>query len=254
MPIVIQTQKVPPKATLDKQIAERKAAKQAKKAAEKHHKKRREATTESYLFGSELFEPIAKKEKEIVIKFGERFTLNRTRISLDGKFAFRQMDDFHFEFFYLTEPILEYEDDFEIIPSEKYWLFDRLTIEEVEDLAIRICRAEFASEKEKVLAEIVKLEKERHLELEKADEEFLKAAEEEENERERQNITANLFDLAEQTSGFSEKEQEKNEISDKVEKKEESVIPKLAKKEIELPIEKLEEKRSIFIPTFRKVN
>jgi hypothetical protein len=251
MPIVIQTQKVPPKATLDKQIAERKAAKQAKKAANKTIRKRKEAANESYLFGSELFEPIIKKEKEIVIKFGERFTLNRTRISLDGKFAFRQKDNFHFEFFYLTEPILEYEDDFEIMPSEKYWLFDRLTIEEVEDLAIKICRAEFASEKEKMLAEIRELEKERREELDKADEEFLKN-EEEENERERQNITANLFDLTEQTSGFIEQEQKESEISDKIEEKEENAIPKLAKKENESSIE--EKKTNIFIPTFRKVN
>lgn len=247
------TQKVPAQAVLDKQKEQAKLAKKAAKALKTAVRKKREATAESILFGSELFEPIARKEREIVINFGERFTNNRTRVSLCGKFAFRQTNEFFFELFYLTEPLLEYENDLILAPDEKYWLFDKLTIEELEDLIIKICRAEFSDEKAKLLEELKKQDKERQLELDKADEEFLKE-EEKENEREQQDITANLFDFTIETSRFLAETEEKVEISNEKQEEKENSIPAIAKKKARFPVEEKEEKTGLFTPIFRKVN
>lgn len=168
MPFTLGTKKVEPPSAKKQKKAEAKA-KEAKKEA--LYKRRKES--EALLFGSELFEPIAKKEKEVIIHFPENCTNEGIYISKCGKFGYQHCQSgFFFNLFYFTDAILDWNADLVIIPSETIWLFDCLTPEELEDLAIRLRRAEYAEEKKKVLEEIKELERQRKEELDKADAEF----------------------------------------------------------------------------------
>lgn len=170
MPFIIGTKPiVPSEAQVKKQ--KRSAAKDKEKKKEALYKRRKES--EALLFGSELFEPIVKKEKEIIIHFPETHTDEGIYISKCGKFGYRaSSNSFYFDLFYFTTAILEFEASLVIIPSDENWLFDNLTPAELEDIAIRLRRAEYAEERNKALEEIRRIEKERREELDKADAEF----------------------------------------------------------------------------------
>jgi len=170
MPFTIGTKPITPS-----QNAAKKQKRTEKKAKEKKegelYKRRKES--EAFLFGSELFEPIVKKEKEIAIHFPETHTDEGIYISKCGKFGYRKANsDFYFDLFYFITPILEFEATLVIVPSDEVWLFDNLNPHELEDLAIRLKRAEFAEEKKKALEEIKRIEKERREELDRVDVEF----------------------------------------------------------------------------------
>jgi|SRR6185295_4832003 len=178
MPFTIGTKPiVPSQNEVKKQKrAERKAKDRKQEAL---YKRRKES--EALLFGSELFEPIVKKEREIIIHFPETCTDEGIYISKCGKFGYRKANsDFYFDLFYFISPILEFESTLVIIPSDEIWLFDSLNPHELEDLAIRLKRAEYADEKRKALEEIKKIEKERREELDRIDAEFEAEQEKEE--------------------------------------------------------------------------
>lgn len=168
MPFTLGTKKVEPPSVKKQKKAEAKA----KEAKDKMLYKRRKES-EALLFGSELFEPIIKKEKEVIIHFPENCTNEGIFISKCGKFGYQHCQNgFFFNLFYFIDAILDWSADLVIIPSETIWIFDSLTPEELEDLAIRLRRAEYAEEKRKVLEEIKELERQRKEELDKADAEF----------------------------------------------------------------------------------
>lgn len=168
MGFTLGTKKVEPPSIKKQKKAEAKA----KEAKDKALYKRRQES-EALLFGSELFEPIIKKEKEVIIHFPENCTDEGIFISKCGKFGYQHCQNgFFFNLFYFTDAILDWSADLVIIPSETIWIFDSLTPEELEDLAIRLRRAEYAEEKKKVLEEIKELERQRKEELDEADAEF----------------------------------------------------------------------------------
>ena len=170
MPFTIGTKPITPSQSETKK--QKRAERKAKEKKEGELYKRRKES-EAFLFGSELFEPITKKEKEIIIHFPETCTEEGIYISKCGKFGYRKANSgFYFDLFYFIEPILEFEVSLVINPSDEIWLFDSVTPEELEDLAIRLKRAEYVEEKKKALEEIKRIEKERREELDRVDAEF----------------------------------------------------------------------------------
>lgn len=170
MPIQIGTKKVLPNPSEIKK-QKRAEAREKEKKKEALYKRRKES--EALLFGSELLEPIAKKEKEVIIHFPETHTDEGIFISKCGKFGYRATNNhFYFDLFYFINPIVEFEASLVIIPSDENWLFDNLTPEELEDIACKLRRAEYAEEKRKALQEIRELERQRREELDRADAEF----------------------------------------------------------------------------------
>lgn len=192
MKFTLGTKKVePPPAKVAKVKKEKN--KQLKQKRESLSKRRKES--EAILFGSELFEPIHKKEKEVVIHFPEKCTDEGIYISKCGGFGYRHsQNEFYFELYYFKNPILEYESTLIIIPSDEIWLFENLNPEELEDLACKLKRAEFAREREdekvKLLNEIREAERLRQEELDRADEEFLN-----EQEKEAEQLALELEEL-----------------------------------------------------------
>jgi hypothetical protein len=178
MPFTVGTKPIVPSQNVAKK--QKKAEKRAKEKKEGELYKRRKES-EALLFGSELFEPIVKKEKEIIIQFPETCTDEGIYISKCGKFGYRKASsDFYFDLFYFISPILEFEASLLVTPSDEVWLFDNITPEELEDLAIKLKRAEYAEEKKKALEEIKRIEKERREELDRVDAEFEAQQEKEE--------------------------------------------------------------------------
>lgn len=181
---------LPTKAQLEAEKKKKEAAqaqkREAKAKAASTQTRKRRSETEALLFGQELFEPIAKREKEIVIHFPARCNIQGIYISRCGKFGYRRTDNqFYFDLFYFVVAIEEgWKDDLEIIPSDDNWLFDSLTPEELEDVAIRLKRAEYAAEKQRLLEEIKEQERLRKIENEKIDAEYEAQQEKEEAQQE----------------------------------------------------------------------
>lgn len=210
---------------------EKKAVKQQKKVAAKEKKevtKRRQYLEDSSLYGNQLFEPVVTKEKSIAVIFPNRFTDNKTRISTCGKFAFRPMDEFHYELFYLAKkPILEYDNSLVIEPYEDNILFDLLLIDELENLIIALVQIEFRDEKVRLLAQIIEDERQNKLEKEKREteeeklleEELLKVENNEANQPTVESISSN--DAIREEKLESE---EKKEISSEIGEKKEATL------------------------------
>jgi hypothetical protein len=195
MPFQVGFKKLPSKAEIEAVEAKKKAEKAKFKAArtEKAAKKAvtssrgRRSETEALLFGSELFEPIARKEKEIIITFRGEQTKQGLHISRCGRFAYeRTASDFYYNLYYFLDPFSDYSEDIEVVPSDQSWLFDNLTCAELEECAIKLKRAEYADEKAKLLEEIKEQERLRKIENDKIDEEF---------EKEQEMAEQNLLDL-----------------------------------------------------------
>lgn len=191
MPFQLGFKKLPSQAEIEAEKQKKEAKKleakaktvevKAKKSASKSRQRRSEL--EAMLFGSELFEPIAKKEKEVIITFRGEQTKQGLHVSKCGKFAYEQTKShFYFNLYYFLDPILDYSEDIEIIPSDRNWLFDNLTCDELEECAIKLKRAEYADEKQKLLDEIKEQERLRKEENDRIDAEF-EAAQEKENEQ-----------------------------------------------------------------------
>lgn len=240
MPFTIGTKPINPSESQDKK---RKRAERKEKDKKKEALYKRRKESEALLFGSELFEPIAKKEKEIIIHFPEICTDEGIYISKCGNFGYRSSGaNFYFDLFYFVIPIKEFEASLCIIPSDEIWLFDNLTPAELEDIAIRLRRAEYAEERRKALEEIRRVEKERRDELDKADEEFEAEQEKEQLRFETQMIPETNIEITTVTndkegitevvsSRIVEQEPTLNEISAveaKIKKATEEIKPKQA--------------------------
>lgn len=162
------------------EIAAKKQQKKVETKVKKETVKRRKYLEDNSLYGTQLFEPLISKEKLIAIHFPNRFTDNRTRVSVCGKFAFRATSDLQYELYYLaSKPILEYNNDLVLEPNEDQILFDQLTIEEVEELIRSLCKIEFREEKDKLLKQLIEDERQIRLEKDKKEEEEDRLAEEE---------------------------------------------------------------------------
>ena len=181
MPFQIGMKKLPSQAEIDAENKKKEAIKaaikakkvesKAKKAASKSKPRRSEM--EAMLFGSELFEPIARKEKEIIITFRGEQTKQGLHISKCGKFAYETTNsDFYFNLYYFLDAFLDYSEDIEVIPSDRNWLFGSLTCAELEECAIKLKRAEYADEKQKLLDEIKEQERLKQIENDRIDAEF----------------------------------------------------------------------------------
>ena len=192
MPFQIRMKKLPTQAEIDAENKKKEAKKleikakkveaKAKKDSTKSRQRRNEM--EAMLFGSELFEPIAKKEKEIIITFRGEQTKQGLHISKCGKFAYETtQSDFYFNLYYFLDAILDYDENIEISPSDRNWLFGSLTCAELEECAIKLKRAEYAKEKQKLLDEIKEQERLKQLENDRIDAEFEAELEKETNEQ-----------------------------------------------------------------------
>lgn len=181
MPFQIGMKKLPSQAEIDAENKKKEAKKleikakkveaQAKKSSTKSRQRRSEM--EAMLFGSELFEPIAKKEKEIIITFRGEQTKQGLHISKCGRFAYETtQSDFYFNLYYFLDVIVDYSEDIEIVPSDRNWLFGSLTCAELEECAIKLKRAEYADEKQKLLDEIKEQERLKQEENDRIDAEF----------------------------------------------------------------------------------
>ena len=198
MPFQLGMKKLPSQAEIEAEKQKKNAFKVATKTKKVEAKAKKDATKsrqrrsemEAMLFGSELFEPIARKEKEIIITFRGEQTKQGLHISKCGKFAYETtQSDFYFNLYYFLDVIMDYSEDIEIIPSDRNWLFGSLTCAELEECAIKLKRAEYADEKQKLLDEIKEQERLKQLENDRIDTEF-------EAEQEQQN----LLDLSETSS------------------------------------------------------
>lgn len=127
-----------------------------KKSLKPNSQKRRPLpeVSSSNLFGSKLFEPIAKREKEIVITFHPQFTLDLVKISKDGKFCIKHFapSEEKWVLVILKDPIIfQATLTLEKICANVHEIFECFGedgLSEVQDLIVKCIRKEIASDKE----------------------------------------------------------------------------------------------------------
>lgn len=260
MPFKVTIQKVPAKAIQEAKKAKRKGLSAAKATAKGEVKKKRVTDYEATLFGSQLFEPAISREREIVIVF-EKFTNDQTRFSKCGRFAFRFQGDFYFELFYCLDLVKDFSDDFIIEPTDRIWLFDKLTIEELESLCCKLVNAEFADnrkiELDKIFEEEKRIAEERRLEEEKMDSEY-EAEIEKSIEEEMEGVAHYQPVRSEAIKDYVEKlfeEEKENEpinISNATEDSNMQVETTIDQQKNEKIVEKVEESKNPFRSLFSK--
>jgi hypothetical protein len=207
----------------------------------------RKRPIEGMIFGEEVFLENVKKERSIVIGFYS-FTKNNFRISKDRKFVIEYIpkaigeEDYCLNLFYFPTPtVFDNEKDLEWhIPKDAEFIPTQinhhLTVKDIEDKVISLCRIELLEERKKRLEKIKEEDEIERLERE------AKEAEEEKNE------SANSINEINASNSVSENN------SENAESKEAPQVFVEERKEEIVNDNKVEENRGTTTPMFRKIS